>query len=238
MGHPLPATEHVRFQNQLRQLTIEQLNVKLQEARLMPRALLIIDELGSRTDHAAAGVLRHYEEQLSGNDVVTVRLRGATRVALAMNEAKGDAAVALHNLEQHLRQPTTSGAPGAAALKLKEMGGSPAIEALRRAERPDEPLIKLERLELEYAGLGDEEFVNVIMDSVRDSLRRNASTVAESSALAHRGPRLIPLLNRAAHQVKAHERADLRPRLAGFLQSVIAGLQRQTPTTAGASTNN
>lgn len=191
LQHPLPEREKREFRESIQTQKLAQLARWLEEDIHDQKKRLIIEEIGSRNVPDALAVLAQFiknttalqktDKKSPTNDM----LLGTALVESARLKSKGSHDSFLTQLEQ-LLSDKNSHIQTAAALEIGKIGSAQARNLLLKYE-DTYPMIKIERLRLDYWNLNDEDFVRAIFKSAQELiLKGNNHLVAERSIISSR----------------------------------------------------
>lgn len=224
------------YETFLARQSVKQLEKELAGQRSFQRMRKVLWELAKRPNTDAIRILKEFQSKVSGKDPAIWLVRAEVLVAIARAETTGDDTAYIKRLEQILSRKTKGELVDCAAYRLQSLGTKEARNALLRTERGNRPSVKIGRLLLDYGSLGDEEFVQAILASVRQVFQEyKAKTVpvralvAERSVLAWRRNPVIPLIEKELtylRWVSSQPSDEFHRKYVRFLKSLLGDLKR------------
>jgi len=222
---PLTLQQRAQIENEVATNTIDVIQAILLKEKSHYKIIKILEELGKKSDPESLRVLKGFNEILLGNEIETQMVRAAALTAIAKAEAGNNVSDIIKALEHMLSEGGQPFLVSVAAWELNKIGTKEAQNVLVKNEKGN-PNVKIARLQLQYGGLNDKEFVSAILDSAQQALlaSTNYLPVAEGSLLQWRGSQICPLLEKRLENARAGER-DAKTELFNlWLQSCVNNL--------------
>jgi hypothetical protein len=193
---PLTESQEAKFKEELAGKKLAQLDDLLESETHTSKVGLVLDELGKRGGDKARNILEQFDketalalEKSGARDVVKRILRARALVNLARVKAgRQDSRRYIAELERLLSKGEQS-TQEAVAVELGRVGSKQAGNVLAKYanRRGISPLLRMERLRVDYWHLSNEEFVKAILEEVRAQIIKGDKPVAEGSILMQRG---------------------------------------------------